>query len=116
METLQEKPTKPVTVCCAKCGSQRLAGECDVRTIHSSMSSRPAHFCHDKGCAARFFLLRPAQETRMVSRLEGMMLIAIFCLACRLQPEDLERVATPLAEFDAVNDAITGELNNVACD
>lgn len=52
----------------------------------------------------------------MVKRLEGMMLIAMLCLAYRLQPEDLERVANQLAEFDAVNDAITGEFNNVACD
>lgn len=64
METLQDKPAAPVTVCCAKCGSQRLAGDCDVRTIHTSMDSRPAHFCHDKGCAERFFLLHPAQATR----------------------------------------------------
>lgn len=46
----------------------------------------------------------------MVNRLEGMMLIAMLCLVYRLQPEDLERVANQLAEFDAVNDAITGGI------
>lgn len=45
----------------------------------------------------------------MVSRTEGMMLVALLCLVYRLQPEDLERIAHQLAEFDAVNDAITGE-------
>ncbi len=54
----------PAVVHCAKCGNERLAEECDVRTIHTSMASRPSHFCHDKGCAERYFLLHPAQRTR----------------------------------------------------
>jgi len=38
-----------------------------------------------------------------------MMLVALLCLAYRLQPEDLDIIGRQLAEFDAVNDAITGE-------
>ena len=42
----------------------------------------------------------------------GLVLVALICLIYDLQPDDLERVAHQLAEFDAVNDSRT-EMNNV---
>lgn len=42
-------------------------------------------------------------------REQGMLLIAVVSLFYKLQPEDLEIIANQLAEFDAVNDALTGE-------
>ena len=51
----------------------------------------------------------------MVDREEAMTIIAKLCLLYGLQPADLEQIAHQLAEFDAVNDALTGEQNNVAC-
>lgn len=56
------------SVMCDKCGQLRHPDDCDVRTIHTAMASRTAHFCHDKGCAERFFLLHPAQSTRTRKR------------------------------------------------
>lgn len=51
----------------------------------------------------------------MVNRNDGIMLIAIICLIYKLYPEDLENIAKNLSEFDSINDALTGEFNNVAC-
>lgn len=49
----------------------------------------------------------------MVDREEAMTMVAKLCLLYGLQPQDLEQLAHQLAEFDAVNDAITGERNHV---
>lgn len=49
------------------------------------------------------------------SRENGLLLIAMLCLRYGLQPADLDNMARQLAEFDAVNDAITEGKENVAC-
>ncbi|HED3851536.1 TPA: hypothetical protein R4217_000356 [Enterobacter soli] len=46
----------------------------------------------------------------MVSHQNGVLMVAVICLLYGLQPEDLESIARQLAEFDAVNDAITGAM------
>ncbi len=49
------------------------------------------------------------------SRDYGLLIIAMLCLEYGLQPGDLDSVARQLAEFDAVNDAMTEGKENVAC-
>lgn len=46
----------------------------------------------------------------MVRHQNGVLMVAVICLLYGLQPEDLESIAHQLAEFDAVNDAITGVM------
>lgn len=50
------------------------------------------------------------------SRDNGLLIIAMLCIKYGLQPADLESMARQLAEFDAVNDAMTEGKENVACD
>lgn len=52
------------SVMCAKCGLLRNPEDCDVRTIHASITSRMAYFCHDNGCAGKFFNRHPSSISK----------------------------------------------------
>ncbi|CAH6636017.1 hypothetical protein [Pseudocitrobacter vendiensis] len=49
-------------VMCDQCGALRHPKDCVVRTISTYMTTKQGHFCDDKGCADRFFILHPNRQ------------------------------------------------------